>query len=84
MTGIKFSKHALEQIAVRGIPVEVAQSVLINLQQIITESGKKIYQSIVNFEDDDYLVRVIVNAEIEPNLVITVYKTSKIKKYYEG
>ena len=79
-----FSKHALEQMKVREIRLEIAQSVLAGPQQIITETDKKIYQSIINFEDGEYLVRVIVNIEKDPNLVITVYKTSKIKKYYEG
>jgi len=84
MPDIEFSKHALEQINLRAIPLVVAHSVLNNPQQIITENGKRIYQSIINFEDGNYLVRVFVNIEKEPNLVITVYKTSKIKKYYEG
>ena len=79
-----FSKHALEQMKARKIPLEIAQSVLRSPQQIIREPDKKIYQSIINFEDGEYLVRVIVNIEKDPNLVITVYKTSKIKKYYEG
>ena len=80
MPEIKFSKHALEQIDVRGISIEIIQTVLNNPQQIITALGKKIYQSIVNFEDGNYLIMVIVSSLAEPNLVITVYKTSKIKK----
>ena len=60
-------------------------SVLTNPQQILTEEGKKVYQSIINFEKErSYLVRVIVNIDKEPNNVITVYRTSKIEKYYEG
>jgi Domain of unknown function (DUF4258) len=69
----------------RTISLEVVMSILINPQQILTEEGKKVYQSIINFgEEGDYLVRVFVNIEKDPNHVITVYRTSKITKYYEG
>ena len=42
----------------------------------------KVYQSIV--EDGNYLIRIFVNNKQNPKVVITIYKTSKIKKYYEG
>jgi hypothetical protein len=84
MEEIEFSKHALEQMAVRGIPVDIAKTIINNPQQVVTESGKKVYQSIITFDEGDYLVRLIVNTEKAPNLVITAYKTSKIDKYYEG
>ena len=49
------------------------------------ENNKVIYQAIVNFEEEGkYLVRVFVNLAKEPPLVITVYRTSKIEKYYES
>ena len=80
-----FSKHALEQMKTREISLKIAQSVLDGPQQIITETEKKIYQSIINFDEEDgYLIRVFVNIDKDPNNVITVYRTSKIKKYYEG
>jgi hypothetical protein len=84
MEEIEFSKHALEQMAVRGIPVDIAQTIINNPQQVITEAGKKVYQSIITFEEGDYLVRLFVNIDKIPNLVITAYRTSKIDKYYEG
>ena len=71
-------------MALRRISVEIAQTIINNPQQTITQEGKRIYQSIINFEDGDYLIRVFVNIEKQPNLVITIYKTSKIEKYYEG
>ena len=84
MNEIIFSKHALEQMQMRGVSIEIARSILAKPQQIICEPGKKIYQSVVNFDTGNYLVRLFVNINKEPNLVITVYKTSKIDKYYEG
>lgn len=70
---------------VRNISLEVVMSVLANPQQILIEEDKKVYQSIINFDKEgDYLIRIFVNIKKEPNNVITVYKTSKIERYYEG
>lgn len=76
-----FSKHALEQMELRKIPKDVVKKILANPQQIKAEGGKKVYQSIV--EDGNYLIRIFVNQSKNPRIVITVYKTSKISKYYE-
>ena len=84
MNEIEFSKHALEQMVIREIPVDIAKAIINKPQQVIKESGKKVYQSIITFEEGEYLVRLVVNIEKVPNLVITAYKTSKIDKYYEG
>ena len=85
MNEIIFSKHALEQMQLRGISIVIAENILQSPQQIINEDGKRIFQSIVNFENEgEYLVRIFVNTIKEPNLVITAYRTSKIDKYYEG
>jgi len=72
-------------MALRNISLEVVIMVLNRPQQILTEGGKRIYQAIINFEEEgNYLVRVFVNVEKDPNNVITVYRTSKIEKSYEG
>ena len=85
MPEFSISNHAKEQMELRQVSLKVVMSVLTNPQQILTEEDKKIYQSIINFEEEgNYLVRVFVNAEKDPNNVITVYRTSKIEKYYES
>ena len=60
------------------------ETILQNPQQIVDEYGnKKAYQSILDLgTGKDYLVRVIVNDSVEPAKVVTVYKTSKIAKYW--
>ena len=78
------SKHATEQMIIRGIPLSLVKDILAKAQSVLLEQGKKIYQSIVNFGEGDYMVRVFVNIIKEPNVVITVYKTSKTNKYNEG
>jgi len=59
-------------------------SVLNNPQQIVQEYGdKKAYQSQIDFgKGKIYLLRVIVNEAVNPKAVVTVYKTSKIDKYW--
>ena len=53
-------------------------------QQIIPqETGKKVYQSQLDCGDGKILlVRVIVADEISPPVVVTVYRTKKISKYW--
>lgn len=76
----EFSKHALGQMELRGIAKDVVKKILAHPEQIRDEDGNKVYQSTVN----NYLIRIFVNEKKNPKLIITVYKTSKIRKYYEG
>lgn len=78
----KFSKHASEQLELRGIPKEVVEKILANPEQIREEEGNKVYQSFT--EDRKHVIRIFVNDKKNPNLVLTVYKTSKTRKYYES
>ena len=80
----EISSHAHEEIGRREIPLNIVESVLHNPQQIVDEYGhKKAYQSIIDIgTGKDYLVRVIVNDTVDPAIVVTVYRTSKISKYW--
>ena len=79
----KLSNHAKEEMARRSIPWPVLEEVLNNPQQIIVERGNlKAYQSVVAFGDGRiFLLRAIVDDTIEPAVVVTVYRTSKMGKY---
>ena len=47
--------------------------------------GRTIYQSRVdNAEGKTYLIRVIVDETLVTALVITVYRTSQVKKYWRS
>lgn len=86
MPEVRISQHAREQMKERGIPEILIFEIIESPQQSIPDGvDKVIYQSIVYFEEEevDYLVRVFVNIIKTPNLVVTVYRTSKIKKYWE-
>ena len=80
----RLSNHALEEMDHRAIPREMLEIVLRNPQQIVPErEDKKAYQSQIDFGGGRiFLLRAIVNDEIDPAAVITVYRTSNIQKYW--
>lgn len=81
---ILVSRHAEEEMGRRQISREWLDSVLENPQQRVPQpGGKEILQSC--FESGRgtlYLVRAVVAIDREPPVVVTVYRTSKIKKYW--
>ena len=80
----RLSRHAQDEMVRRGIPQHMVDDVLANPQQVIDmPDGKKAYQSQVDFGGGRFfLLRVIVAVDVDPNLVVTVYRTSKISKYW--
>jgi hypothetical protein len=80
------SRHAEEQCERRGISSEILDAVLQNPEQVIEEDeGKRIYQSQVDFETGkNYLIRAVVSEKTKPAIVITVYKTSQINRYWRS
>ena len=81
------SDHVKRRADERGISLEVIDQIMNGPQQIVDEIeiGQRVYQSIITFsKNKTYLVRVFVNTEKEPNVVKSVYRTSKTDKYYEG
>lgn len=81
----RFSRHAQTEMERRKISVDLVESVLDNPQQVISEKeGRKAYQSKIDVGGRAFLLRVIVVDDVEPAVVITVYKTSKIDKYWRA
>jgi len=80
----QLSLHAQEQLEQREIPLAMVESVLASPQQLIRQSGgTTVYQSQLDWgKGKIYLLRLVVRDELEPWLVVTVYKTSKISKYW--
>jgi len=75
----KFTPHAIEEMQERGIPLQVIMAILNTPEQIIEEQkNRQAYQSDVNINGQPYIVRLIVEAD---GTVVTVYRTSKVKKY---
>lgn len=80
----ELSPHARDEIARRAIPLDLLESVLQNPQQVVSERiGRKAYQSQLNFGTGKiFLLRAIVEDAVDPANVVTVYRTSKIAKYW--
>jgi hypothetical protein len=76
-----FSHHALEQMEKRGINKATVESVLKNPDQITTHDDLNVFQRIERIDRKLFLIRVFLNMRKFPNVVVTVYRTSKIEKY---
>ena len=74
------SKHAEREMARRGIPRDIVEGVLAApAQKVPGHAGILCYQSVVEIDRKPYLVRVMMNETASPP---TVYRTSKIEKYW--
>lgn len=79
----RFSRHALAECSRRGISPAEVEAVLANPGQTVPGlTGKMVCQSVQSGEDRPMLLRVIVATDVEPPLVVTVYRTTKIDKYW--
>ena len=79
-----FSSHALQEMRRREIPRQLVEELLENPQQVLPgKNERQIYQACYEFENGRiYLLRAIIDSNRDPPLVITVYRTSKIEKYW--
>ena len=77
----QFSIHCLERILKRNITSEMVLWTIENPLQKIVENELTIYQNIFIENEKKYLLRVFVNENKIPPLIITAYKTSKLEKY---
>ncbi|MBE9176718.1 DUF4258 domain-containing protein [Synechocystis salina LEGE 06155] len=80
----RFSNHALEEIQKRKIPIALVEQILNNPQQILQQDEEiQIYQSKFTFDTGKtYLIRIFINTKVDPNVLVTLYRTSKISKYW--
>ena len=77
-----FSLHAIEQLTKRNITQEIILLVIeSSSEEKSIKEGITIYQGTIVENGKMYLIRVFVNEEKIPPLIITAYKTSKINKY---
>ena len=82
---IALSKHAREQAARRGLSEEIVLAVARSPdQRLAVRPGRELRQSRVAMPAGgiSYLVRVIVDLGPSDETVVTVYRTSKIEKYW--
>lgn len=80
------TQHARQELARRGIPQTLLDSVLQYPQQVVPERhGRKAYQSQLDLGGGRiFLLRAIVDDTVDPAVVVTVYRTSRIAKYWSN
>ena len=82
---IALSKHAREQAARRGLSDGIVLAVArMPEQRLVIPSGREPRQSRVAMPTGgtSYLIRVVVDVGPGDETVVTVYRTSKIEKYW--
>ena len=78
-----FSKHVQEELETRKIARVLLDQVLHAPEQKVPEvEGITCFQSRVDIGGKQYLLRVMVNDSVDPSVVVTVYRTNKIAKYW--
>jgi len=82
----RLPSHAEWEMTRRGIPLTLVQTVMAHPEQRLVDgsrTGRWIYQSQLRFDDEKmYLLRVVVDEEEQPAVIVTAYRTSRIEKYW--
>ena len=85
MTDFNFTEHAYFEMQRRGISEQIVRKVLEQPDQVEEiRPGRSVYQSKIQIgeEAEPYLVHVFVDIDRDPPEVVTVYRTSKMEKYW--
>ena len=81
---IRFTPYAEARVRRRKLSEQLVEQVAGHPEQLLEEDDRKVAQS--RFVDPvrgtEYLLRVVYETEGEDKLVITAYKTSKVRKYW--
>jgi hypothetical protein len=87
ITTYRLTDHAQTEMARRQIPVSDVARVLAAPEQMeVVRPGRIVYQARVAWGTlpAAYLLRVFIDIDRQPPDVVTVYRTSKITKYWKG
>ncbi len=83
ITRYTFSDHALSEMARRQITEIDVANVLSSPHQIeVVRQGRIVVQSQIGEPSKTCLLRVFVDIDREPLVIVTVYRTNKVKKYW--
>ncbi len=84
-TSYVFTEHARFEMKRRALSEAIVVGVIENPeQQWEVRNGRSVMQSRISMygTEKQYLVRVFMDIDRHPQEVVTVYKTSKIEKYW--
>lgn len=77
--------HSREEARRRQIPPEWIESTMTAPEQVIPGTNqRKVLQSRIVADSKTYLVRLIVEDWHQLPVIVTVYRTSKIEKYWRS
>ncbi len=77
------TEHAATEMVRRQIPRDWVDAAMSQPEQIVAGvGGRKVHQSRVMADGKTFLVRLIVEDWHQPPVVVTVYRTNKIDKYW--
>jgi hypothetical protein len=83
--GFVLSPHARREMGRRGIQESTIRQVLeAPGQRLSVRPGRDVLQSRVDIGGRPVLVRVFVDVDRDPAVVVTAYRTSKIEKYWRS
>lgn len=85
LSGYIIKPHARLEMKRRQITEQQIAAVLTAPEQVEEiRAGRNVYQSRLDLDDPPktYLLRVFVDIDRDPAEVVTVYRTSKISKYW--
>jgi hypothetical protein len=81
----KITSHGEIELKRRGITEEQVRQILHDPgQRKNVREGREMLQSKIEERGKEYLLRIFVDTDRKPSEVVTGYKTSKIKKYWES
>lgn len=79
----KITDHAAFEMARRDISVQVVREILRKPEQRqVVREGREVVQSRIVLGGKLYLVRIFVDFDHIPSEIVTVYRTTKIEKYW--
>ena len=85
ITDFIITPHAAFEMQRRSLTAEMVQSVLAKPEQrLAVRTGRIVLQSRIamGLPERVYLVRIFVDVDRVPAEIVTVYRTSKIEKYW--
>lgn len=75
--------HAREEAKRRQIPLAWIESTMARPEQVAPGTNRrKVFQSRIIVDGKMYLVRLVVEDSHQPPVIVTMYRISKIEKYW--
>jgi hypothetical protein len=81
----EITEHAAFEMHRRGIEDSIVRRVLgAPEQRYVVRSGRDVLQSRIQIAGKTYLLRVFIDVDRQPAEVVTVYRTSRVEKYWRA